>query len=231
MLEANDIQVRIGDPIPVAHHGGAVGVPIHRRRARRRREVLEQEAEDRRQRRIGRLRRSSKTWRAPPCAPGSPATGRGLTAASRPRPRAGLRTARHRQDPCTVRVGHRLVEADRQLRLPAAGRARSPHRRTLRRRSLGITSNLHIFDRAHRSGPAAQSLDVRARTRLPTRWPRTRWASVLAAAGLSAPLQERKSSIGSSGAGPRRRSCCRHGAASGAVAPELRGRPVHGAAA
>ena len=58
-------------PVPAAHHGGAVRGPLHRRRPRRRLEtlleVLEQEAEDRRQRRIGQLRTASrlppdKTW-------------------------------------------------------------------------------------------------------------------------------------------------------------------------
>ena len=57
--------------IPAAHHGGAVGGPVHRRRTRDALstflEVLEQEAEDRRQRRINRLRKESrlpagKTW-------------------------------------------------------------------------------------------------------------------------------------------------------------------------
>ena len=79
-------------------------------------EVLEQEAEDRRHRRINRLRRESrlpagKTWetfehdrvplalrqRVGPPGPGQ------LRRARRQRP--GLRAARHRQDPCPVRPG------------------------------------------------------------------------------------------------------------------------------
>ena len=79
-------------------------------------EVLEQEAEDRRHRRINRLRQASKlpsgktweTFRAPPDAPGpAPATGPSgpgeLRGTRRQRP--GLRTARHRQDPRTLCPG------------------------------------------------------------------------------------------------------------------------------
>ena len=85
-------------------------------------EVLEQEAEDRRHRRINRLRRESrlpsgKTWetfehgRVPlalrqqldQLAQGS-FVERGINV-------PGLRAARHRQDPRPVRLGHRLVEA------------------------------------------------------------------------------------------------------------------------
>ena len=98
MMEANAIQVRIGElchqfrlptmgeqsvsRFTAAGHGDALKTLL---------EVLEQEAEDRRQRRIGRLRTASrlpagKTWetfeqdlgdlRARPCAPGSAAATR-----------------------------------------------------------------------------------------------------------------------------------------------------------
>ena len=86
-------------------------------------EVLEQEAEDRRHRRINRLRRESrlpsgKTWETPVFtgaglrarsdAPGAAAatgsSGPGQLRRAR-RQRAGLRTAWHRQDPCPVRPG------------------------------------------------------------------------------------------------------------------------------
>ena len=77
MMDANDIQVRIGElchqfrlptmgaqsvsRFTAAGHGDALETLL---------EVLEQEAEDRRQRRIGRLRTASrlpagKTWRPP----------------------------------------------------------------------------------------------------------------------------------------------------------------------
>ena len=94
MMEANDIQVRIGElchqfRLPTmgaqsvsrftdAGHGDALETLL---------EVLEQEAEDRRQRRIGRLRTASRLpagktlgdLRARPCAPGSAAaTGRAV---------------------------------------------------------------------------------------------------------------------------------------------------------
>ena len=94
MLEANAIQVRIGElchqfrlptmgaqsvsRFTAAGHGDALETLL---------EVLEQEAEDRRQRRIGRLRTASRLpagqdlgdLRARPCAPGSAAaTGRAV---------------------------------------------------------------------------------------------------------------------------------------------------------
>ena len=123
MMEANAIRVRIGElchqfrlptmgaqsvsRFTAAGHGDALETLL---------EVLEQEAEDRRQRRIGRLRTASrlpagKTWetfehdRVPLALRqqlGELASG----SLRRPRrQRAGLRTARHRQDPCPVRLG------------------------------------------------------------------------------------------------------------------------------
>ena len=107
-------------PIPAAHHGGAVGVPIHRRRARRRpgdplgsagaggrgpEAAPHRPAAHRVQTAGG---QDLGDLRARPCAPGSAAaTGRvGQRQLRRPRrQRAGLRTARHREDPCTVRRG------------------------------------------------------------------------------------------------------------------------------
>ena len=123
MMEANAIKVRIGElchqfrlptmgaqsvsRFTAAGHGDALETLL---------EVLEQEAEDRRQRRIGRLRTASrlpagKTWETfefhrvplalwrhwPRCLP-----------ADLCRPEASeraLRTARHRQDPCTSAAG------------------------------------------------------------------------------------------------------------------------------
>ena len=105
--------------IQAAHHGRPVGGPFHRRWTRRRSahtpEVLEQEAEDRRHRRINRLRRESGALgqdlgnlRARPSPPGAAAatgpTGPGQLRRAR-RQRAGFWAARHRQDPRPVRPG------------------------------------------------------------------------------------------------------------------------------
>ena len=179
MMDANAIQVwgrGAVPPIPVAHHGGAVRVPIHRRWPRPcvgdlpggagiggrgppaapHRPAAHRVQAARRQD-LGDLR-------ARPCAPGSAAaTGRAgwrkLRRARRQRP--GLRTARHRQGPCPVRLGPQAgagparrqarpsatatITKARQLRFPGAGRPGVPaprgrrvrgalhaHRRTLR---------------------------------------------------------------------------------------------------
>ena len=156
MMDANAIQVRIGElchqfrlptmgaqsvsRFTAAGHGDALETLL---------EVLEQEAEDRRQRRIGRLRTASrlpagKTWetfehdRVPLALRqqlGELFVDRGSFVDRQDpwRQRAGLRTARHRQDPCFL-----LLDC-------------APWAERYERRSLGITSNLvfsqweHIF--------------------------------------------------------------------------------------
>ena len=98
-----------GGPFTAAGHGDALATFL---------EVLEPEAEDRKQRRINRLRRESrlpsgKTWETfehhrVPLVPAWP-SGPGQLRRARHQ-RAGLRAARHRQD-ARCALGHRLVEA------------------------------------------------------------------------------------------------------------------------
>ena len=123
-------------------------------------EVLEQEAEDRRHRRINRLRQSSrlpsgKTWETfehdrIPLHEAATGPSPGQLCRARHQ-RAGLWTARHRQDPCPVRPG------------PPAGRSRP-----LRPLRSGLPPGAGTARRQARPGPAPPA--TQAGQLRPTTW-------------------------------------------------------------